>query len=54
MKVIFLNIDGVLNCKKTENPRKYPYVIDLELLDRLKGVSGANGSKDRLDLYMAA
>jgi histidinol phosphatase-like enzyme len=38
MKVIFLDIDGVLNCKNTENPRKFPYVMDLALLDRLRGL----------------
>jgi hypothetical protein len=26
MKVIFLDIDGVLNCDKTPNPRKFPYL----------------------------
>jgi len=36
MKVIFLDIDGVLNCKATSNPRKFPYVIDRKLLGRLK------------------
>jgi HAD domain in Swiss Army Knife RNA repair proteins len=34
MKVIFLDIDGVLNCRKTPNLRKFPYVIDDELLAR--------------------
>jgi len=28
MKVIFLDIDGVLNCDKTPNPRKFPYIVD--------------------------
>ena len=28
MKIIFLDIDGVLNCDKTPNPRKFPYVVD--------------------------
>jgi HAD domain in Swiss Army Knife RNA repair proteins len=36
MKVIFLDIDGVLNCAKTPNPRKFPYVVDKRLLGRLK------------------
>jgi hypothetical protein len=36
MKVIFLDIDGVLNCSKTRNPRKLPYIIDKALLTRLK------------------
>ena len=35
MKIIFLDIDGVLNCEKTPNPRKFPYVIDKKLLTRL-------------------
>jgi hypothetical protein len=34
MKVIFLDIDGVLNCSKTANPRKLPYVVDKKLLSR--------------------
>jgi hypothetical protein len=34
MKVIFLDIDGVLNCKKTTNPRKLPYVVDRKLLGK--------------------
>ena len=36
VKVIFLDIDGVLNCDKTPNPRKFPYVVDKRLLARLK------------------
>jgi hypothetical protein len=35
MKVIFLDIDGVLNSKMTPNPRKFPYVVDKKLLARL-------------------
>ena len=34
MKVIFLDIDGVLNCAKTPNPRKLPYIVDPRLLRR--------------------
>ena len=34
MKVIFLDIDGVLNCAKTPNPRKFPYIVDKKLLRR--------------------
>ena len=30
--VIFLDIDGVLNCRKTPNPRELPYVVDKRLL----------------------
>jgi hypothetical protein len=32
MKVVFLDIDGVLNCSKTPNPRNLPYVVDELLL----------------------
>jgi hypothetical protein len=38
MKVIFLDIDGVLNCDKTPNPRKFPYLVDKKLLRRFKGL----------------
>jgi hypothetical protein len=38
MKIIFLDIDGVLNCDKTPNPRKFPYVVDRKLLQRLDGL----------------
>lgn len=34
MKVIFLDIDGVLNSKTTPNPRKLPYIVDPHLLGR--------------------
>ena len=36
MKVIFLDIDGVLNCEKTPNPRKFPYIVDAELIAGLR------------------
>jgi|SRR6185312_6442284 hypothetical protein len=36
MKAIFLDIDGVLNCDETPNPRKYPYVVDSRLLNRFR------------------
>jgi hypothetical protein len=32
IRIIFLDIDGVLNCKKTPNPRELPYVVDSRLL----------------------
>src|SRR5207248_10437242 len=35
MKVIFLDIDGVLNCKQTPNPRRFPFIVDPMLLKRL-------------------
>ena len=34
MKVLFTDIDGVLNCRRTPNPRKLPYVVDETLLTR--------------------
>jgi hypothetical protein len=34
MRIIFLDIDGVLNCSSTKNPRKLPYVVDRKLLKR--------------------
>jgi hypothetical protein len=45
MKVIFLDIDGVLNCKKTPNPRKLPYIVDTNLLDRFKSLLARTGAK---------
>jgi hypothetical protein len=45
MKVIFLDIDGVLNCKKTHNPRKFPYVVDQTLLKRFKSLIERTGAK---------
>lgn len=36
MKVIFLDIDGVLNCNSTPNPRKFPFMVDPVLLKRLQ------------------
>jgi hypothetical protein len=36
MKVVFLDIDGVLNTRQTHNPRKLPYIVDKALVRRLK------------------
>jgi hypothetical protein len=44
MKVIFLDIDGVLNCHKTPNPRKFPYVIDDGLLARFRQLIERTGA----------
>jgi hypothetical protein len=35
-RIIFLDIDGVLNCRRTPNPRKFPYIVDLPLLERFR------------------
>src|SRR5580698_4999930 len=45
MKVLFLDIDGVLNCSKTRNPRKFPYVVDRLLLARLQKLLDRTGAK---------
>jgi hypothetical protein len=45
MKAIFLDIDGVLNCDKTPNPRKFPYVVDKNLLVRFRKLVQATGAK---------
>jgi hypothetical protein len=45
MKVIFLDIDGVLNCKKTPNPRKLPYIVDPVLLARFTRLVESTGAK---------
>lgn len=45
MKVMFLDIDGVLNSDQTPNPRKLPYVVDRKLLTRLKRVLKRTGAK---------
>ena len=44
MKVIFLDIDGVLNCEKTPNPRKFPYIVDAALLARLRQLLERTGA----------
>jgi hypothetical protein len=45
MKIIFLDIDGVLNCDKTPNPRKFPYVVDKKLLLRFNGLLKRTNAK---------
>jgi Swiss Army Knife RNA repair-like protein len=45
VKVIFLDIDGVLNCATTPNPRKFPYIIDPKLLRRFKRLLQRTGAK---------
>jgi hypothetical protein len=45
MKVVFLDIDGVLNCSETPNPRDLPYIVDKRLLRRLLRVTNACKAK---------
>jgi hypothetical protein len=45
MRVIFLDIDGVLNCAKTPNPRKLPYIVDALLLGRLNNILSLTGAE---------
>jgi hypothetical protein len=44
MKVIFLDIDGVLNCDTTPNARKFPYMVDKALLARFRGLVKSSGA----------
>jgi hypothetical protein len=45
MKVIFLDIDGVLNSNNSPNPRNFPYVVDKKLLARFKKLLHRTGAK---------
>jgi HAD domain in Swiss Army Knife RNA repair proteins len=44
MKVVFLDIDGVLNCKRTPNPRSFPYIVDELLLARFRDLLRRTGA----------
>ncbi len=44
MKVIFLDIDGVLNSDSTPNPRKFPYIVDKRLLARFQELVRKTGA----------
>lgn len=43
-KVIFTDIDGVLNCQKTCNPRDLPYIVDEQLLARFRKLLDQTGA----------
>ena len=44
MKVIFLDIDGVLNSDETPNPRSFPYIVDPQLLGRFRELLAKTGA----------
>jgi len=43
-RIIFLDIDGVLNCSHTPNPRKLPYIVDKRLLARFRKLVARTGA----------
>jgi len=45
VKIIFTDIDGVLNCSSTRNPRNFPYLVDKKLLGRFKRLLARTGAK---------
>jgi histidinol phosphatase-like enzyme len=45
MKVIFLDIDGVLNCKHTPNPRNFQFIVDPVLLNRFNNLLKLSGAQ---------
>jgi HAD domain in Swiss Army Knife RNA repair proteins len=45
MKIIFSDVDGVLNTRRTPNPRKFPYVADPKLVARLHAVLERTGAQ---------
>jgi hypothetical protein len=45
VKVIFLDIDGVLNSEQTENSRELPYIVDEKLLKMLRELLDRTSAK---------
>ena len=45
MHIIFTDIDGVLNSRKTPNPRHFPYVADPKLVSRFKSLVDRTGAQ---------
>ena len=54
MKIIFLDIDGVLNCDKTPNPRKFPYVVDPKLLADSASRTAVDNARRMFFTFVAA
>ena len=44
-RIIFLDIDGLLNCRRTPNPRKFPYIVDLPLVERFRAAMDRAGAE---------
>jgi hypothetical protein len=44
-KIIFSDIDSVLNCGHTPNPRKFPYIVDPKLVERVRSVIDETGAQ---------
>jgi HAD domain in Swiss Army Knife RNA repair proteins len=45
MHIIFTDIDGVLNSRRTPNPRRFPYVADPKLVSRFKELVDRTGAQ---------
>ena len=45
MHIIFTDIDGVLNSRRTPNPRRFPYVADPNLVNRFKALVDRTGAQ---------
>jgi HAD domain in Swiss Army Knife RNA repair proteins len=53
MRVIFIDIDGVLNSSKTPNPRDLPYIVDRKLLRTFKKLVARTTCKGRSHFGLA-
>lgn len=43
-KVIFFDIDGVLNCDSTPNSRHFPYIVDERMVKGFRDVVEVTGA----------
>jgi len=53
MRVIFIDIDGVLNSSKTPNPRDLPYIVDRKLLRTFRKLVARTTCKGRSHFGLA-